>query len=335
MSSPAIVTTAICSLFAIVLSQCSQSSDVDSTPSAAEYITTSKEPIRPIPMHIQLDENKVALGRKLFHEPKLSHDDNIACSNCHDLSTAGTDGMALSIGINETVGFFNAPTVLNSGFNFRQFWDGRAGSLEEQIEGPIHQSFEMGSSWPEVIGKLERDASYVQAFAAFYPDGIKSDNIKDAIATFERSLYTPNSRLDRYLRGDAKALSPEEEEGYRLFKSFGCVACHQGIGVGGNMFQVFGIMGNYFADRGNIKEIDLGRFNITGDEEDRYVFKVPSLRNVALTAPYFHDGSVERLQDAVRIMARYQLGHKLISREIELLTKFLGTLTGEYDEGNL
>jgi cytochrome c peroxidase len=171
---------------------------------------------------------------------------------------------------------------------------------------------------------------YVLAFSELYVDGIQSHTIKDAIATFERSLYTPTARFDRLLRGDSNALTDEEKQGYRIFKEYGCINCHQGVGVGGNMFETFGVMGDYFADRGNVTKADLGRFNVTGDAWDRHVFKVPSLRNVALIPPYSHDGSAKRLEDAVVIMARYQLGRKLSHEETDLIVKFLRTLTGEY-----
>ena len=288
------------------------------------------EPIQPIPVHIELNEKKVELGEKLFHDPRLSHDNSVSCASCHKLSLGGIDRMPRSIGIKGHVTSVNAPTVFNSGFNFRQFWDGRAETLEDQIGEPINSAYEMGSNWAEVLSKLRKASDYVSAFGELYPDGIKSHNIKDAIATFVRSLYTPHSRFDRFLRGDGNALTNEEKEGYRIFKAYGCVSCHQGINVGGNMFQKFGIMADYFADHGKVTKADLGRYNVTGEEQDRQVFKVPSLRNVALTPPYFHDGSAKTLEAAVAVMAKYQLGRKLTSKEIDLIVKFLSTLTGEY-----
>ena len=293
------------------------------------------EPIRPIPLHIKLNEKKVALGEKLFHDPQLSHDNSISCASCHDLSTGGTDRRVRSIGINGAVGSVNSPTVFNSGFHFKQFWDGRAETLEDQIDGPLHGPKEMGSNWAETIAKLKRSSYYVSTFGELYTDGMQKQNIKDAIATFERSLYTPNARFDQFLRGDSNAITGEEKEGYRLFKEYGCIKCHQGIGVGGNMFETFGVMADYVADRGNVTQADFGRFNVTGDEEDRYRFKVCSLRNVALTPPYFHDGSAQTLEEAIAIMAKYQLGRKLPPEEIDLMVKFLRTLTGVYKEKSL
>ncbi len=289
-----------------------------------------EEPIQPIPLHVDLDERKVVLGDKLFDEVQLSTDNSVSCSTCHHIETNGTDNKVRSLGLGGAEGPINTPTVFNAGFSFRQFWDGRAFSLEEQIDGPLHNPKEMGSNWAEVTGKLNRNPEYVKAFGAIYPQGIQEQTVKDAIATFMRSLYTPNSRFDRYLRLDNDAITAEEKEGYRLFKSVGCIACHQGIGIGGNMFQVFGAMRNYFTDRGNITEADYGRYNITGRDRDRHVFKVPSLRNVEVTPPYLHDGSVSDLEAIVDVMAKYQLGRKLKRKQVALITKFLKTLTGEY-----
>lgn len=288
------------------------------------------EPITPLPESVPLDARKVALGDRLFHDPRLSRDDSVACASCHALDKGGVDGRQRSIGIGGQTVAVNAPTVFNSGFNFKQFWDGRAESLEDQIDGPLNHPKEMGSSWPEVIGKLKNDAAYVSAFANIYPDGIQEKNIKDAIATFERALVTPNSRFDQYLKGDRNAMTADELKGYRLFKSYGCIACHQGVNIGANMFERLGVMGDYFKDRGEIAQADLGRFNVTKNEEDKHMFKVPSLRNVALTAPYFHDGSAATLEQAVTIMGKYQLGVAIPLSDVALIVAFLKTLTGEY-----
>jgi cytochrome c peroxidase len=225
----------------------------------------------------------------------------------------------------------NSPTVFNSSLNFVQFWDGRAATLEEQVEGPVHGHVEMDSNWPDVIRKLSEDKTYPAQFKAVFGGGITADNIKQAIAEFERSLLTPNSRFDRYLRGDASAITEDEKYGYQMFKHYGCVSCHQGAAVGGNMYQTLGIMGDYFKDRGNVTKADYGRFNVTGLGEDRYLFKVPSLRMAVLTAPYFHDGSKETLEDAIEAMAKYQLGRKIPDEDIRRIEAFLYTLVGEYN----
>jgi len=288
------------------------------------------EPIKPITADTKLDAKKVALGDKLFHDKRLSKDNSMSCASCHNLSRGGVDSLPTSLGIGGAKGPINAPTVFNSSLNFRQFWDGRAATLEEQAAGPVHNPLEMGSNWAEVLGKLAKDDALVDQFKQSYPDGVQAKNVQDAIATFERSLTTPNSRFDRHLKGEKNALSADELRGYQLFKSYGCVACHQGVNAGGNMFQTFGVMGDYFAKRGGVTAADLGRFNVTKDEADKHMFKVPSLRNVALTAPYFHDGSAKTLPDAVDVMFKYQLGRPASAQDKELIVKFLHTLTGEY-----
>jgi cytochrome c peroxidase len=287
------------------------------------------EPIKPIPLIRELDPARTELGRQLFQEVRLSANDSVSCASCHQLASGGADQRAFSLGVSGQRGAVNTPTVLNAGFNFRQFWDGRAGSLEEQVEAVIQNPVEMGSTWQAVIAKVTADTHYRTAFAAAYPDGVTQANIENAIATFERSLTTPNSRFDQYLRGDAEALSVEEKAGYLKFKQYGCIACHQGVNVGGNMFQKFGVMGDYFETRGSPSPADLGRFLVTGNEADRHVFKVPSLRNVALTAPYFHDATAKTLEEAVDVMFRYQLGRVASEADMQSIIKFLETLTGE------
>jgi len=294
-------------------------------------IPLSMEITQPIPLNLKFDAKKVALGRALFDEKLLSANDSVACSNCHVLQAGGSDNLARSIGINGAQGGINAPTVLNSGFNFVQFWDGRAVTLEDQIDGPVQHPKEMGATWPQVLAKLNKSDRYQASFSEIYPDKITVENIKDAIATFERSLVTPNSRFDRYLRGDQSALSAQEKRGYFLFQDQGCVACHQGINLGGNMYERMGLMGDYFGDRGDPTEADNGRFNVTHKESDKYYFRVPSLRNVAKTAPYFHDGSAQELAQAVRIMGRYQLGRFIAEEDVSDIVAFLNTLTGELE----
>ena len=301
---------------------------------AAEPDGLDREPISPLPRTIELDARKVDLGRRLFHDSRLSADNSVSCASCHNLHQNGADNRVRSVGVGGAQGEVNTPTVFNSGFSFRQFWDGRAETLEDQIEGPIHHPAEMASDWPQILDKLQADADYSAAFFSIYAKRMDSRTIKDAIATFERSLTTPDSRFDRYLRGDRNALTAEEKEGYRLFKDNGCSACHQGVLAGGNMFEKFGIVGDYFADRGHLTKADLGRFNVTGQEADRFRFKVPSLRNVARTAPYFHDGSVQTLEGAVSVMAEYQVGRQLTANDLHRIVQFLETLNGEYPGGN-
>lgn len=286
------------------------------------------QPLLPLAAVSGLSPERVALGKRLFHDARLSADFSVTCASCHNLNMGGVDGRRVSTGIRGAQGGINAPSVLNAAYNFVQFWDGRAASLEEQVAGPIHNPIEMGSSWTQVVARLGQDSQLLLEFARAYPDGMTIANIADAIATFERSLITVNSRFDRYLHGEVEALTALEKEGLQRFQDFGCASCHQGRMIGGNMFQKFGVMSDYFAGR-PITANDLGRFNVTGLEADRHVFKVPSLRNVVLTAPYFHDGSAETLEQAVLVMGRYQLGRDISAQEVAAIVAFLKTLTGE------
>lgn len=307
---------------------CTRAEPASTEAGGGEVEAMVTEPLQPAGPRPVFDEAKVELGRRLFQEPRLSRDGTIACANCHAADKGGADGRAFSVGVAGRVGVANAPSVFNAKFNLRNFWDGRADSLEAQIDGPLEAIDEMASSWPEALAKLRALPEYAAAFRAVYPEGgVSRPNVADAIATYERSLYGAPARFDRYLLGDRNALDAEEREGYALFKSYGCVSCHQGAGVGGNMFQTFGVMADYFADRGGGRKADLGRFNVTGDERDRHVFKVPSLRECADTAPYFHDGSAARLEDAIEIMAKYQLGRSLPPTDVAKIVAFLRTLS--------
>jgi cytochrome c peroxidase len=299
-----------------------------SSAKADESLTLRSEPILPLPKPPDAAPALVKLGKALFEDKRLSVKGTVSCASCHDVANGGDDGLALSKGADGQDGKVNAPTVLNSGFQTALFWDGRAGTLEEQVGFPLTDPLEMASTWDHALGAIRADAGYRDRFAAAFPDGITEANVRTAIATYERALVTP-SRFDRWLGGDNQALSADERAGYELFKSVGCTACHQGVNVGGNMYQRFGVMGDYFADRGNVTERDFGRYNVTKKESDKFVFRVPSLRNIALTAPYFHDGSAKTLGDAVRTMARYQLGRPLADAQVELIEKFLKSLDGD------
>ncbi len=296
----------------------------------SQSVKYDASPITPIPLKHHENIEKVRLGEALFNDKRLSRDNSIACSSCHDLKLGGTDRQKVSTGINGALGQLNAPTVFNSGFNFRQFWDGRAESLEDQATGPVHNPIEMGSNWPEVIAKLNQDADFIQKFNAVYDDGPTGENIVDAIASFERTLITPNSRFDRYLRGEEDALTQNEKAGYQLFLEYGCSSCHQGVNIGGNMYQKLGILEAYFSPVDTTLNLNLGRYNVTGREEDRHVFKVPSLRNIALTGPYLHLGGIETLEEVIKLMAKYQLGRELPEEDILSIKAFLLTLNGEW-----
>jgi cytochrome c peroxidase len=287
----------------------------------------AEEPISPLVAPDDLDPRKVALGRRLFHDPALSASGDMSCATCHSLDDAGVDRRRHELG--GALATVDTPTVFNSGLNFRQFWDGRATSLEEQIEGPIFNPREMGArDWPEVVGRVSAIPGYGPQFTEIYPDGISPAAVKDALVAFERSLVTVGSRFDRFLAGDRDALTADEQRGYALFKELGCISCHQGANVGGNMFARMGAIKDFFGRRGKIDERDLGRYNVTAREQDRFRFRVPSLRLVALTAPYLHDGSVATLEEAVALMADHQLGHPISDEEVALVVEFLRTLAG-------
>ncbi len=286
--------------------------------------------ILPIPDVVSKYPEQVELGQMLFHDARLSKNNQISCASCHSLIHGGTDGLKKSIGVDGQRGDINSPGIYNVSLNFRQFWDGRATDLIDQVDGPITNPKEMAMTWPQILAKLKQDEEFVRRFNVAFEDGLTINNIKIAIVQFEKSLLTPNSRFDQYLQGDSNAISSQEQQGFRLFREYGCVTCHQGRAVGGNLYQKMGVMGDYFVDRGDVKKADYGHFNITNEERDRYVFKVPGLRNVALTAPYFHDGSADDLHSAVTVMMKYQLGIAPGDKDVELIVLFLNTLTGEY-----
>nr|WP_275944056.1 cytochrome-c peroxidase [Azomonas macrocytogenes] len=287
--------------------------------------------VQPITTTFPVSATKVELGKKLFHDTRLSGDNTISCATCHPLNKGGVDREDTSIGIGGAKGPVNDPSVFNAVFNIHQFWDGRAANLQEQAGGPPLNPIEMGStSWAQIIGKLEQDPELHAQFADIYPNGITADTITDAIAEFEKTLVTPNSRFDLYLKGDENALNAKEKEGYALFKENKCATCHVGEAMGGQSFEILGLKKDYFADRGNIKEVDQGRFNATKDPHDIHRFKVPNLRNVALTEPYFHDATARTLEEAVDKMAVYEVGTQLSSDDIDKIAAFLRTLNGEY-----
>ncbi|MDR2164084.1 MAG: cytochrome-c peroxidase [Zoogloeaceae bacterium] len=297
-------------------------------PESRPHLIRPDEPLLPILKDKRLDERKIALGRALFHDVRLSHDNTISCAFCHDLARGGVDHLPRSFGVGGEEGAINTPTVYNASLNFRQFWDGRAASLEEQVDGPLHNPVEMATSWGEILPRLRHDEKLAAQFQAIYDAAPSPDNVRDALAEFERSLVTP-SRMDRWLLGENDALNSRELKGYRLFKQYGCIACHQGANVGGNMYQRFGIMKDYFENKKKTTSADMGRFNVTGREEDRHVFKVPSLRNITLTAPYFHDASAVSLHEAVSSMGYYQLGVDLPQEDVQAIVIFLYALTGD------
>jgi len=277
--------------------------------------------ITPIPLKVDdVNPQKVALGHKLFFDPILSKDGTIACQNCHILSDGGDDNSKFSHGIKGQLGNINSPTVFNARYNFVQFWNGRAKDFKEQASAPIEAPKEMGNSFPNLIKTLKK-SSYKQEFDAIYKNGITKQNIVDAIAEYEKTLITPNAPFDKYLRGDKGALTSMQKEGYELFKTKGCISCHNGINIGGNLYAKFGV----FED---VKSRRLGRYEVTKNRLDRYFFKVPTLRNIERTAPYLHDGRYNKLSDVVRFMLEYQLGRVAKKSDVHKIVVFLKSLTG-------
>ncbi|AQR67686.1 cytochrome C biogenesis protein CcsA [Janthinobacterium sp. LM6] len=284
-----------------------------------------KEPIQPITAAKVADPAMVELGKKLFFDPRLSRSGFISCNSCHNLSMGGTDNIKTSIGHNWQRGPINSPTVLNSSMNVAQFWDGRAKDLQEQAGGPIANPGEMAFTHELAIDVLASIPAYRAEFRqVFGQDKLTIEQVTRAIAAFEEVLVTPGSRFDQWLSGKKSALTKDELAGYQLFKSSGCIACHNGPAVGGNTFQKMGVVEPY-----KTAMTAEGRSAVTGKDADRFNFKVPTLRNVELTYPYFHDGEAATLTQAVDVMGRLQLGRTFTPDENGKLVAFLKTLTGK------
>lgn len=273
-----------------------------------------------------VDKARVELGRALYFDPRLSRDNTISCNSCHDLKKHGVDGVAFSLGFGKHPVGRNSPTVLNAFGHLTQFWDGRAPTVEEQAKGPILAAGEMAMPSPaEVVKKLKGVAGYRPLFEAAFPgekDPVNYDNVGTAIGAFERLLVTP-ARWDLYLQGHSPALTASEQAGAEKFVQYGCTTCHTGTLLGGDRYMKAGLVKPW----PNVK--DTGRFALTGEEADKFVFKVPSLRNITKTGPYFHDASATSLTDAIRTMGRHQLGMEIPAADVELIAAFLGSLTGE------
>ena len=294
------------------------------------------EPVRPIPDSVAVDPAKVELGKALYHDNRLSGDNTVSCASCHAINMAGVDNHQFSDGIGGQFGGINAPTSFNAVFNFVQFWDGRAATLADQAAGPPLNPVEMGSkSFEEIAAKLAADANFNKRFLAVYPEGLNEKTITDAIAEYEKTLLTPNSPFDQYLKGNKSAMTTDQIEGYALFKDYKCATCHVGVIMGGQSYELMGQRANYFQDRevnakSGLTDADNGRWAQTQVERDRYRFKTPTLRNVALTWPYYHDGSVPTLEKAIDMMAEYQVGRKMPETEVAKVKTFLDALTGQY-----
>jgi cytochrome c peroxidase len=288
-------------------------------------LLSANEPIQPIKPAENINLALMELGKKLYFDPRLSKSGFISCNSCHNLSMGGTDNLPTSIGHKWNQGPINAPTVLNSSFNIAQFWDGRAKDLKEQAGGPIANPGEMASTHELATSVVKSIPGYVQEFAlVFGKDKINADSMTSAIAEFEKTLVTPHSPFDKWLLGDKEAISAKELAGYELFKSSGCIGCHNGTAVGGSSYQKMGIIKKY-----QTANQAIGLAGVTKKDSDKFIFKVPTLRNIELTYPYFHDGATTSLSDAVNIMGEIQLGRKFSSDENDKIVAFLKTLTGD------
>ena len=291
----------------------------------ATVASVREEPIQPIVAAKVTQPAMVELGKKLFFDPRLSRSGGISCNSCHNLSTGGSDNLAASIGDRWQKGGINSPAVLNSSMNIAQFWDGRAKNLQEQAGGPIANPAEMASSHTVAVATLQTIPGYVTEFKrVFGTEKIAIDQITLALAAFEETLVTPNARFDLWLKGNDKAINAQELRGYELFRNSGCVACHNGAAVGGNSFQKMGLLKPY-----ETAHTAQGRADVSKADQDRFMFKVPTLRNVELTYPYFHDGAADTLGEAVDTMGRLQLGKTFTAAENADIVAFLKTLTGD------
>lgn len=286
--------------------------------------------VQPAPANNPITREKVELGKMLFFDPRLSSSHLLSCNTCHNLGIGGVDGLEVSVGHGWQSGPRNAPTVFNSFFNVAQFWDGRAADLAEQAKGPIQAAVEMNATPDRVLAVLNSMPEYPQRFALAFPgeeDPVTFDNVARAIEVFEATLITPGARFDQFLEGNNAVLDQTEKRGLRLFMDSGCAACHNGVNVGGGDYYAFGVVERPGAEI--LPPEDKGRFAVTETATDEYVFRAPSLRNVELTAPYFHSGGVWDLTQAVEIMSNSQLGTELADDEVEAIVAFLHTLTGE------
>ncbi len=322
-------------LFFVAFLSCNQAPKKPSGDQFAGLLERAKSTFSPLAEVADNPDNpitpeKVLLGRTLYFDKRLSKDETLSCNSCHDLQTFGVDNEPTSDGVGGQKGERNSPTVLNAAFHFTQFWDGRAKDVEEQAGGPILNPLEMAMPDQEaVISRLAAVKGYQDLFAAAFPgeeQPVNYKNLEKAIGAFERKLITP-SRFDEYLMGYEEALNNEEKKGLQTFMEVGCTACHSGSVLGGQMYQKFGLMGNYW-DFTQSQKVDNGRFLVTNNESDRMIFKVPSLRNIEKTHPFFHDGSITDLGEAVKIIAKLQLNKDLTDQETQEIVTFLKTLTG-------
>ena len=294
-------------------------------------IMDKDDALTPLPLAIAHHEGMANLGRKLFFDKQLSKNNDVSCATCHKLNKGGANNLVTSKGTGYQVNQFNTPSIYNVLYSFRYNWDGSAKNYDAIIDQMLIRPDMLGSTWEDVLQKINKSTDYIDTFNSLFNSAASKETIIIAFKEYQKTLITPKSKFDQFLRGNEAALNDEEKAGYRLFHTIGCVSCHQGINVGGNLYQKLGIYKNYYSDR-TVSQRDFGKFNLTNNEEDKFVYKVPSLRNVALTAPYFHDGSQATLEDAIQTMAIYQIGKALPATYVKQISAFLETLTGDAPE---
>lgn len=297
--------------------------------SIASVAQQQSEPILPIiPDPTEQNPLKINLGKDLYRDPLFSLTHADSCNSCHNINRGGIDNLTRYIGIYNKMGSLNTPTIFNTHLNFRQFWNGRAKDLDAVIEDHLQDPTIFKNNWQTVLKRIEGSPQLMNEFNQAYGKKPGKAEVKDALINYIETLTTPRSRFDLYLQGDTKALSPRAIKGYNLFKSYGCITCHQGPNIGGNLYQRLGVYKDYYKDKKNIQKADYGLFLLTGVESDRYVFKVPSLRNITTTGPYLHDGSAKTLREVIQIMGVYQVGQVIPPYDVTLIMEFMESLTG-------
>lgn len=287
--------------------------------------------IFPLPNPPSSTDEKTKLGALLYRETVFSDNYSLSCNSCHSLQKNGIDQLATYVGLGDKKGNINTPTILNSKLNFRQFWNGRAKNFSEVIEDHIASKTVFSTSWPIILKRLSSNDTYIDLFKRNFQNGeINAANVKDALISFLNNLVTPKSSFDRYLNGDENAITNESKKGFNLFKQYGCITCHQGPNLGGNLYQKLGIYKDYYLPTED-NPVNLGLYIVTKDPNDKFVFKVPTLRNITLTAPYLHDGSIQTIEEMIKIMGTYQIGQTIPDDDVKSIVKFLETLNGQQE----